>query len=39
VVGTSASGGATTGCDILEFTNRSGEPLVIAVRYVLAGLG
>jgi ABC-type transport system substrate-binding protein len=39
VVGTSPSGGATTGCEVLEFANLSGGPIVIEVRYVLAELG
>ena len=38
VVGNSASGGATTGCDVLQFENLSDVPLVIEVRYVVAGL-
>jgi hypothetical protein len=37
VVGASPSGGATTGCDVLEFENLSDVPLLIDLRYVIAG--
>jgi hypothetical protein len=37
VIGTSPSGGATTGCEVLEFENLSDVPLAINVRYAIAG--